>query len=597
MKKWFSITMLCVIVASFSNFVYSADLKKSVCVVRKSISEEEKELYKKTAKVLYDNSFMAASRSLERYSGGFGSGFVVKDAAGKLVLVTNKHVVKNADLVDLTFTIDDKDTVLRACPVIAKSDTLDIALVEFPQDKKSHVTPLEFDTDKLQDGISVWTAGFPGLGNDPAWQLGNGIVSNGSYFNLEMSDSAHIRVIQHTAQVDPGSSGGPLMIKKGDSYFVVGMNTWKALARENANFSLKAADVKAYLNSPKKNEGAASASSKNELKKVAEKFREGLAETTPDSIAQYFSTKMVTSYPEDKLKAILGAVSSYTASVLRDAYPIAGLKLATADVVRASLKKPAEVALGNVSVSGNKGTATYTYKKQTFTTKWEKFPEGWKITSTDFIPEEIDKDGEFVSSEAGLLGTGFRILDLSECSRLELMAWPSLNDPLVFTDEASNQTRVTTYTPKARFGFSYGGFLGRFVINGVELDFGTCPMTDVIYLNKSDGSNGTNEWLDDETKNFSVGVTYNIGAQCPMAINRLFISPEVVGGVGIQAGGIGFATKLTLSPSVNVGFILNKSKILYAGLGYRLCGTPSSVLSDFPISRYDFLTTKIGFIF
>lgn len=199
--------MLCVVVCSFSNFVYSADLKKSVCVVRKSISEEEKELYKKTAKVLYDNSFMAASRSLERYSGGFGSGFVVKDATGKLVLVTNKHVVKNADLVDLTFTIDDKDTVLRACPVIAKSDTLDIALVEFPQDKKSLVTPLEFDTDKLQDGISVWTAGFPGLGNDPAWQLGNGIVSNGSYFNLEMSDSAHIRVIQHTAQVDPGSSG------------------------------------------------------------------------------------------------------------------------------------------------------------------------------------------------------------------------------------------------------------------------------------------------------------------------------------------------------------------------------------------------------
>lgn len=68
MKKWFSITMLCVVVCSFSNFVYSADLKKSVCVVRKSISEEEKELYKKTAKVLYDNSFMAASRSLERYS-------------------------------------------------------------------------------------------------------------------------------------------------------------------------------------------------------------------------------------------------------------------------------------------------------------------------------------------------------------------------------------------------------------------------------------------------------------------------------------------------------------------------------------------------
>ena len=592
MKKWFSITMLCVVFGCLSGFSQAnLDLKRSVCVVRKSVSEEDKERMKKIAKVLYDNSYMAASRYLEKSKGGFGSGFVTKNNEGKLVLVTNKHVVKEAELVDLTFTINDKDTVLAGCPVIAKSDTMDIALVAFPEDKQSLVVPLQFETEKLQDGISVWTAGFPGLGDDPAWQLGNGIVSNGSYYNLEMSDSAHVKVIQHTAQVDPGSSGGPLLIKKGDQYYVVGMNTWKALARENANFSLTSSDVKAYLNSPEKKSVAASTSSKSSLNKRAEKFKSAVKEQV-DSLATFFSDEMILSYNESQVNAVLASVSAYSASYLRNSNPINGLKLASADVVKALIKNPEKFVVSNVSSSGDKGTVTYKYKKDVITTKWRKEKDGWKITSTDMIPEKEVKSGNFGISYGGFIDDGFRILNIGDAKRIELLVWPSLDkDGVAMEDDNSDIFDKETFSPQTRFGFSYASFVGRFMFQGFELDLGNVKYTAVPSEVYEEALNVADYFTENR---FAVGLSYFMGAHCPMAINRLFLSPEILVNFGIVASE-DFSAKITASPSLNVGYILDAKRIIYGGVGYELYGRPtfSKKIPD----KYNFLTLKVGYIF
>lgn len=204
----------------------------------------EVKLLNQTASSLFANSYMSAARQLRKLN-SFGSGFVVKSEQGKIFVLTNKHVVEGENFVTLTFQREEGDHEYKDCKVVAYSDSIDAVLIAIPQDAK--VTPLPFTTQKPTDGLEVWSAGFPDLGDRPSWQLGKGIIPNTSYSNLEVTDSARISIIQHTAQVDPGSSGGPLLVVGKKGYEVIGVNTYKARHRENVNLSLKASDMKLFL--------------------------------------------------------------------------------------------------------------------------------------------------------------------------------------------------------------------------------------------------------------------------------------------------------------------------------------------------------------
>lgn len=110
---------------------------------------------------------------------------------------------------------------------------------------------LSFASTSVSDGQEVFTAGYPGLGDKPAWQLGKGIVSNSAFFDEDLTKNDSLSLIQHTAQIDAGSSGVPLLVRNNDqenSYRVVGLNTWKAVARENANFAIPAAEIERFCN-------------------------------------------------------------------------------------------------------------------------------------------------------------------------------------------------------------------------------------------------------------------------------------------------------------------------------------------------------------
>ena len=131
---------------------------------------------------------------------------------------------------------------------------------------------------------------------------------------MELTDSVHIAVIQHTAQVDPGSSGGPLLVLKENKktvtsekmegkkpvkvtetvtekeYKVVGMNTWKAFRRENANFSLMAKDIQKVINSI----GSVSAAKNNgeeEFQKQVEKYMDAFGKSSYE-MSPFISNKM-----------------------------------------------------------------------------------------------------------------------------------------------------------------------------------------------------------------------------------------------------------------------------------------------------------------
>lgn len=601
MRKFLLSVVLCV--CGIFTINAQQDLKKSVCVVKQNYTDAEKEAFEKTASTLFSNSYMSAARRLRKGLGGFGSGFLYRADNGKLYIITNKHVVKDAKSVQLTFKAEGGDKTISNCNVIAKSDSMDIAVVEFPATETGFV-PLSFDADRVVDGTNVWSAGFPGLGDEPAWQLGNGVVSNDNLVNMELTDSVHIAVIQHTAQVDPGSSGGPLLVLKentkresGDKsvalkeYKVVGMNTWKAFHRENANFSLMAKDILKVVN----NLGTVSSSMKNDdevgLQNQVEKFIESFNKSSIEMSA-FISNKMATSLSEDQLTAMLKNISTNANNSLRDGDAVDGLKIMVADNIKSQIRTLSDLKVGSLSTNGDSGTVTFSYRKKQYTSSWEKNSDGWQLTSTDIIKTDVNGNRAVES--------GFRVLDLDGCGNVSLDFMFPLMDTYYFEDEFWSEK--ADYTDKTKFGISYAHFFSRFVNWNASFDYGMVERhnTDIVYYNMD------NEYTVEETttdlKYFSLVTGF--GAQCPMAVNRFYFAPDVKAQIGFRNGignfledndhDMGFIA--CVEATFNVGFMFSDESIIYIGGGINRKKILSE-LSDNSLDKLKYFVLRIGYVF
>ncbi|MBN1225906.1 MAG: DegQ family serine endoprotease [Deltaproteobacteria bacterium] len=137
-----------------------------------------------------------------------GSGFVVTDDG---YILTNNHVVADADEIQVTFSENEK----YEAKIIGRDEKTDIALIKIDIDKKLTAVKLG-DSDKLRIGDWVVAIGNPfGLGNTVTAGIVSAkgrIIGAGPYDNF----------IQTDASINPGNSGGPLFNLEGE---VVGINT------------------------------------------------------------------------------------------------------------------------------------------------------------------------------------------------------------------------------------------------------------------------------------------------------------------------------------------------------------------------------------
>ncbi len=142
-------------------------------------------------------------------STSLGSGFVVDAAKG--YIVTNNHVVKDADEVRVTF---GDDTTLDA-KIIGKDEKMDIAVLQVKTDKK--LSEVKFgDSDKLRVGDWILAIGNPfGLGGT----VTAGIVSAQQ---RNINAGPYDDFIQTDASINRGNSGGPMFDLQGE---VIGINT------------------------------------------------------------------------------------------------------------------------------------------------------------------------------------------------------------------------------------------------------------------------------------------------------------------------------------------------------------------------------------
>jgi len=186
-------------------------------------------------------------------SGGFGSGFIYSDARGNLYAITNNHVVAQAHTLAITFERQDGfKKKVENLKIIAVDEEADLALLAFPAGEKPVTQGLTFITRAIEEGEDVFSAGFPGLGITPIWQFGRGTVSNAAVrFPRSLDDDTMMGpYVQHTAQVDAGNSGGPLLVVQRNvpsGYAVAGINTLSGVNRQAANYAIPVTTARTFI--------------------------------------------------------------------------------------------------------------------------------------------------------------------------------------------------------------------------------------------------------------------------------------------------------------------------------------------------------------
>ncbi|WP_237152578.1 Do family serine endopeptidase [Oryzibacter oryziterrae] len=137
-----------------------------------------------------------------------GSGFVL-DASG--IIVTNNHVIEDADEITVNFTDGSK---LKA-ELVGKDEKTDLAVLRVKPDKPLKAVKFG-DSVHLRVGDWVMAIGNPfGLGGT----VTTGIVSAR---NRDINSGPYDNFLQTDAAINRGNSGGPLFNEKGE---VVGINT------------------------------------------------------------------------------------------------------------------------------------------------------------------------------------------------------------------------------------------------------------------------------------------------------------------------------------------------------------------------------------
>ncbi|HEX4999964.1 MAG TPA: trypsin-like peptidase domain-containing protein [Terriglobia bacterium] len=166
---------------------------------------------------------------------GSGSGVCVgKDG----VILTNRHVVRgNAEVKVYTYVYEKgKARRLEAhrAAVVYESQDQDLAILIMDRPPAT-LKPLTVALETPKTGAKVFAIGSPGMGDQILDQsISEGIVSSPS----RAIDGANF--IQHTAAVNPGNSGGPLL---NDRAQVVGIVTFKANL-QNVSFAIPAEAIR-----------------------------------------------------------------------------------------------------------------------------------------------------------------------------------------------------------------------------------------------------------------------------------------------------------------------------------------------------------------
>lgn len=181
------------------------------------------------AKPDIDAAEQSVVRVAAHLSNGYstGSGFVINDSG---VVVTNHHVVDGGEKFSIYPSGSDTGLEARLLHVDTQHD---LAILRV-SGLNARVARLSIAEIKKAD--TVWSVGYPGIADQQGWasdaSWGDGAVSR--IYSGSWGGSGSFKIIQHTAPVNPGNSGGPLF---DDCGRVIGVNTIKIMREAGLNLA------------------------------------------------------------------------------------------------------------------------------------------------------------------------------------------------------------------------------------------------------------------------------------------------------------------------------------------------------------------------
>jgi len=138
-----------------------------------------------------------------------GSGFVI-DSSG--VIITNNHVIDNADRIEVSFNGDNKNYEAK---LVGTDPGSDIAVLSIDAGRKLPAVAFG-DSSALRIGDWVLAVGNP-------WGLGGSVTAGiVSAMGRDINRDSFVDFIQTDAAINQGNSGGPLFNMNGE---VIGINT------------------------------------------------------------------------------------------------------------------------------------------------------------------------------------------------------------------------------------------------------------------------------------------------------------------------------------------------------------------------------------
>ena len=177
-------------------------------------------------------------RILSKYYSGSatGSGFVIKNEPGEVLIATNDHVV-SGNPYSISVWVGENELVDAEIVFTTSAKDLCVLRVADPVDMK----PLTLSTEDPQHGAAIYVVGYPGAGDilsdtqahtSESVTITDGIISAIRTFTNE-NGADPVKLLQVNAAINSGNSGGPLFNSEG---VVIGVNTYKVNANSQGVF-------------------------------------------------------------------------------------------------------------------------------------------------------------------------------------------------------------------------------------------------------------------------------------------------------------------------------------------------------------------------
>jgi len=198
-----------------------------IMVSGKSKITSDKIIYKEFKS---DNSFSSGTTS-ETDVKASGSGIIISKAG---YILTNYHVVENANSILIELLIQDQQKVVKA-KLIQKDSENDLAILKITDEAFTPFNSMKYsfkENGSVEVGAGVFTIGFPfalnGMGKEAKFT--DGKVSAKTGYN------GALNTFQTSIPVQPGNSGGGVFNEKGE---LVGVINAKIADADNVSYAVK----------------------------------------------------------------------------------------------------------------------------------------------------------------------------------------------------------------------------------------------------------------------------------------------------------------------------------------------------------------------